>query len=730
MAYRIGIDVGGTFTHAVALDGGTLAVTVQAKVPTTHRASEGVALGVTQALQALLDAGVRPDEVTFIAHSTTQATNALLEGDVAAVGVLGMARGADAFKARSDTDIGKLEIAPGRFLEARHTFLDSADATPDAISAAVIGLRDAGAQVIVAAEAFGVDDPTREKLVLDVCTELGLPATASHEVSGLYGLRIRTRTAVMNASILPKMMQTAQMTARAVAAAGITAPLMIMRSDGGVMSIDEVRRRPILTILSGPAAGVAAALMYAKISDGIFIEVGGTSSDITCIRNGQAAVQSATIGGHKLFLRTLDVRTIGLAGGSMVRVGGGSLNLDPRTPDTKEKPIIPLPFKVIAVGPRSAHLAGLTYSCFAEEKGDYHLSNIRPLPGDPDDYAVAMPSYGSVPPLALTLTCAANAAGVVPEGDYARGNGALAGRVLAEGLGTTPEKAAEAVLKAGCAQAVHTVETLLQDYQVPREHVTLIGGGGGAGAVVPYTGKMMTMPWRIAENAPVISAIGVALALVRDSVERTIPNPTRDDLLRVRREAIDAVVRVGANPDTVEVQVEVDPQLQTVRATATGATELRTRDLAAAGADPEMQIQAAAASLGVDAREVQAVAQTGNYAALGCLRETKKLFGLIKTRRTPLRLVDRDAVVRLQLAHADAVTAPAEAAPARLRTLVGEHTHYSDGGEHLPGVFLVAGPRIFNLSGLLTVEQILSLAEAELQQLPGDEAVMLIVGQG
>ncbi|HOS44630.1 MAG TPA: glutamate mutase L, partial [Armatimonadota bacterium] len=114
MPYRIGIDVGGTFTHAVAVEAETLRVTAQAKVPTTHRAAEGVALGVTQALRGLLEAGVRPEEIIFIAHSTTQATNALLEGDVAPVGIIGMARGADALKARADTEIGRLEVAPGR----------------------------------------------------------------------------------------------------------------------------------------------------------------------------------------------------------------------------------------------------------------------------------------------------------------------------------------------------------------------------------------------------------------------------------------------------------------------------------------------------------------------------------------------------------------------------------------------------------------------------------------
>ena len=706
MAYRIGIDVGGTFTHAVALDAGTLQVVYQAKVPTTHRAAEGVALGVTQALRALLDAGVRADEVSFIAHSTTQATNALLEGDVSPVGIIGMASGADAFKARKDTEIGRVEVAPGRFLDTVQTFLDSTAVNADTLRAAVQDLQARGAQVLVAAEAFGVDDPTNERLALDVCAEMGVPATASHEVSGLYGLRIRTRTAVINASILPKMMQTALMTARAVTEAGIVAPLMIMRSDGGVMSIDEVRRRPILTILSGPAAGVAAALMYARISDGIFLEVGGTSTDITCIRNGQASVQSATIGGHKLFLRTLDVRTIGLAGGSMPRLRDG---------------------KIIAVGPRSAHLAALTYSCFAAPQGEYHGKITQPLPNDPADYLIAAADKADA--LAITMTCAANAAGMVPDGDYARGNGALAANVLAEALRQPTGQAAEAMLTVGCGQAVQTVETLLEDYQLRREHVTLIGGGGGAGAVVPCTGKMMNLPWRIAENAPVISAIGVALALVRDVVERTIPNPTKEDLLRVRAEAVEAVVRVGANPQTVEVQVEVDMQHQTVRATATGATELRARDLSAAAVDESVLLATAASSLGVEASAVRECAHTAYFTALGCTRQVKKFFGLMKSARAPLRLVDREGVIRLQLAHGAAETIPATRAGARLRELIAAQTHYGDGGERLPAVFLIAGPRIFNLSGLLTTEQILSLAEAELQYLPADDAVMLLVGE-
>src|ERR1700712_5965372 len=123
-AYRIGIDVGGTFTKAVLIDNATHEVIGRFSVLTTHSDPRGVAKGVVDVFRNVLEqSGVDPKEVIFLAHSTTQATNALLEGDVANVGVIGMSTRVESLLAKSQSAMKPIELAPGRHLKPVNRFL-------------------------------------------------------------------------------------------------------------------------------------------------------------------------------------------------------------------------------------------------------------------------------------------------------------------------------------------------------------------------------------------------------------------------------------------------------------------------------------------------------------------------------------------------------------------------------------------------------------------------------
>ena len=287
-AYRMGIDVGGTHTKAIALDNQTHEIVAKASVKTTHDHPDGVAAGVVASFEKCLKVGnISPDDVVFIAHSTTQATNALLEGDVASVGVLGMGKGFfENIMAKKQTNIGDVTLTTGKKIHVVSDY-QKVPLTKERVAQSIDGLLSQGAGVIVASKAFGVDDMQEELLVRSACMERGIPCSMASDITKLYGLTIRTRTAAINASILPKMLSTANSTEQSVRNAGIKVPLMIMRGDAGVMDIDEMRKRPVLTMLSGPAASVVGALMYLRASNGIYFEVGGTSVNIGVIKNGR-----------------------------------------------------------------------------------------------------------------------------------------------------------------------------------------------------------------------------------------------------------------------------------------------------------------------------------------------------------------------------------------------------------------------------------------------------------
>lgn len=706
---RVGIDVGGTFTDVVVVDNASREVISQLKVPTTHDAAEGVALGIITAIErALAELGISPDEVVFIAHSTTQATNALLEGDVARVGIIGIGSGLEGVKGKVDTRIPKIELAPNRFLDPQHRFVSpSVAAKRIAVAEVIKHLANNGAEVIVASEVFGTDHPENESAVAQASRDMGLLATGGHEVSTLYGLRTRTRTAVINAAILPKMIHTATMTDECVKRAGIASPLMIMRSDGGVMSVDEVHRRPIMTMLSGPAAGIAGALMYEKVSDGIFIEVGGTSADISVIRDGQPQTRPARVGGHRTYLNTLDVRTLAIAGGSMIREAGG---------------------KIVDVGSRSAHIAGLHYASFQTPEifAGAKLVHLRPTEKDADDYTAIECANGER--YSLTPTCAANLLGVIPDDAFAKGSAdaaRLAFMPLAEAIGLTPEDAAREVLRISCSKVQKQIDELIAEYHLDRDTVELVGGGGGSASLVLFTGEMMGLPARLAKKAEVISTIGVALAMVRDTIERNIVDPTPDDVLQIRREAVEAVCRIGALPETVEVQIEVDTKRNLVKATAFGTTELKKDDGETVSGETGCRM-AAAKSLKVGEDEITLDAETSSLYVFSTLVRSKSFFGLFNSTRRAVRILDKTGVVRLQRANADVLTSDAAHAGTAIENAINKLTDFGDAGRSLPDIHMLVGSRIVNLSGLAEIEQAIALAGTELENLPAAEPVVIV----
>ncbi len=714
MRVRIGIDVGGTFTDVVVIDSDSRALLGQLKFPTSHDAREGVALGIITALErAMQQFNLHPDDVAFIAHSTTQATNALLEGDVANVAVLGIGNGLEALLAKRATQIPPIELAPNKFLTASHTFINN----QNGIDAALDGLKTGGAQVIVASEAFSVDRTAHEAQIVERAKAAGLRATSGHEVSSLYGLRVRTRTAVINAAILPKMIATAEMTEACVKSSGIAAPLMIMRSDGGVMSVAEVHRRPILTMLSGPAAGIAGALMHERVSDGIFIEVGGTSADISVIRDGSPVTRPAKLNGHRMYLNTLDVRTLGVGGGSMIK---GNVAEDVGFTHL---------FEVVDVGPRSAHIAGLSYACFSEpeEIAGAEIEIIRPTPSDPNDYIVLRTPTGKR--IAVTTTCAANFLGLITPDHFAFGNRASAEMALTILSKTvkdqTSEELADNILGIAGDKIVLTIEELIAEYQLDRDHLVLVGGGGGAAALVPYTAKLMNLDHRIARNAEVISPIGVAMAMVRDTIERNIVDPTPEDILQVRREAAEAAINAGAVADSIEVQIEVDKRRNLVRATAMGTTELRRSDDSQQNQSVEHCRDIAARSMRVATEAVKLAAEAGNWFVFSSTQNVRSLFGLLQSQRVLLRVVDRSGVIRLQRGTTEVHTCARANLKAVITDAVEQLTDFGDAGRAIPDIFILYGARLANFSGLADLEQVLALSEVELRSL--DPATKLIV---
>lgn len=698
-AVRMGIDVGGTHTKAVAIDNSTHEIIGKSSVKTTHSDPDGVAAGVVKSFQnCLKENNIAPEEVVFVAHSTTQATNALVEGDVASVGIVGVAGGGlEGFLAKRQLRLSDIDLGSGKTIHIHNSFIKKKELNAQTADKELDMLCSQGAQVIVSSMAFGVDDAANEQLIKTAAENRGLPATMASDITKLYGLTRRTRTAAINASILPKMLNTAVSTENSIRSAGVHVPLMIMRGDGGVMEISEMKKRPVLTMLSGPAASVMGSLMYLRASNGVYFEVGGTTTNIGVIKNGRPAIDYTVVGGHKTYINSLDVRVLGVAGGSMVRADKSGVK---------------------DVGPRSAHIAGMDYAVFTPEEEiiEPKLVFFSPKKGDPDDY-VAIELKGGKR-ITITNTCAANVLGLVKPEHFSYGSAASARKAmepLAEYLGISVEDVATQILTCAYKKIEPVIRDLAEKYRLEHDQISLVGVGGGAAALICFCADKLQVKYSIPEDAEVISSIGVALAMVRDVVERVVPNPGPQDIRNIKKEAIDKAVESGAAPDTIEVHIEIDPQTSKLTAIAMGSTEVKSTDLLKECTEAEA-LELACKDMNVPADQVGTLVNNPFF----------YVYGYNDGKVQAVRILDKKGFIKVQRKDGTAVICKAGEYRESLKKIYEDLSVYLADSVLRPDFYLCVGARIMDFAGTMDLSQMQMLMDVELSLLEPEEEIILV----
>jgi N-methylhydantoinase A/oxoprolinase/acetone carboxylase beta subunit len=699
---RIGVDVGGTFTKSVAIDMSTGQIIGKVTVPTSHFSDEGVSTGIVESLMILINKEkISESNIELISHSTTQAVNALLEGDTAKVGIIGMGVSLEKNDIVKRTNLGDIKLGPNKYLKSCYKFLDTSKfLDSQEITQIINELKEEGAKVLIVSEAYGVDDPSNELYVMQ---KSDLPATAGHELTGIYGLEIRTLTAAINASILPKAIGTARYVEKAVREQKISAPITIMKGDGGLTDMNTFKTKPILTVLSGPAASVAGALLHLRILNGIFIEVGGTSTNICVIKNGKPEVKYVTIMDHPTCIKSLDVRVVGIAGGSLVRWSGK---------------------KITDVGPRSAHISGLKYSCFAEPQDleGGQIVTFMPKDGDPIDYIGI--EVGAGKRFAITTTCAANALGLIPNDDYAKGNkqsAQLALSILGQRLGMNMEDVADKILELSTRKILQTIRNLLKEYKIKDEKFILIGGGGGASVLVPLIADKLNTQYRIADNSEVISSIGVCTASIREEREKLIDNPSPHDISAFIQEVEKIAISKGALPESISTQSEYISEKSILRVTVYGNMKLDVGGSDTKEINDEEAEVLACELFGIN-EGVHRIYDMKDYYIFACEIHKKKLF--LKSKKQPVLVLDKYGHVRVSIENAEVYSGDPKEMKSKIQSLIKERGLSKD--ELAPQIHIVDGKRLLDFSSLSSTTHVLKAVIEELDRTINNQVTIII----
>ncbi len=320
---RIGIDVGGTNTDAVLMDGRT--VVGWAKSPTTRDVSSGI----SNVLNDLLaKTKVSPKAIKAVMLGTTHFTNAVVErkslSKTAVIRIGLPATSALPPYVDWPEDL-KAAIGGVYYLVHGGYEFDGRPIAPlgeDEIREAAQKVRAAGIDCVAVSSVFSPVNPDQEKRAAEIiAAEIpGVKISLSHEI-GRIGLLERENAAAMNACLSHLAVKIVQSFRDALAGLGITAPFYISQNDGTLMSADFVEKYPVLTFASGPTNSMRGAAFLSGLKDAVVVDIGGTTSDVGVLSQGfpREASVAVRIGGVRTNFRMPDVLSFGLGGGSHVR---------------------------------------------------------------------------------------------------------------------------------------------------------------------------------------------------------------------------------------------------------------------------------------------------------------------------------------------------------------------------------------------------------------------------
>ncbi|GHD02643.1 hydantoinase/oxoprolinase family protein [Novosphingobium pokkalii] len=338
MGYRLGVDVGGTFTDLLLFDTDSGAFWRHKTPSTPHDSSEGILNGVTA---ICAKAGIAAGAIDYFLHGTTVATNAVLEGKGARVGLVTTEGYRDIMQiARSYVPGGLAgwiiwpKPQPLAALEDTVTVKGRMDAQGQEVRpldeadvrAQLAVLKAQGVEAVTVSLINAYANGAHEARIGAIAAEElpGVPVSLSHEVLPEMQEYERTLTTVANASVRPVVGKYVSNLRNRLAAEGMTGKLSLLRSDGGLMSAQKAEEHPVSILMSGPAGGVTGAIWVGRnagIRNILTLDVGGTSTDVALIENLEPRRQRTTEVGHlSVRASALDVKTVGAGGGSIAYV--------------------------------------------------------------------------------------------------------------------------------------------------------------------------------------------------------------------------------------------------------------------------------------------------------------------------------------------------------------------------------------------------------------------------